>query len=160
ARRGAARRGPRQAAHRQGAVALARLRRSARAGEARLPEGARVRSRAHASGRAARALSRARDRAPGAVPVPRPPRRRPAPVRARGYFAAGSPFARLLRRLDRKACEAADLVLLDTAPHALRLAELTGLPTARFGAVPLGDVAAPSERPAFRPQLAGEKLEV
>lgn len=57
----------------------------------------------------------------------------------------GSPVARLLRRLDTKACQAADLVLLDTPEHADHVAALTGVPRDRFDWVPIGDPAAPRE---------------
>ncbi len=71
-------------------------------------------------------------------------------VRQRGLAA------RLLRAFDRRACTDANLVLLDTRHHALRVAELTGLPVSRFAWQPVGDpdaleTAAPYQLPASGP---------
>ncbi len=60
-------------------------------------------------------------------------------VRDRGLVREGSPAARLLRFLDRAACRAADLVLLDTRAHADWFARYAGLPRGRFAAVPVGE---------------------
>jgi len=61
----------------------------------------------------------------------------------RELFAPGSLPARLLRSLDRRACAAADLVLVDTPENASFVASLTGLDRARFEWLPVGDPAAP-----------------
>ncbi|MBK8096461.1 MAG: glycosyltransferase family 4 protein [Planctomycetes bacterium] len=61
----------------------------------------------------------------------------------RGLHREGSVIARLLRRLDTKACQAADLVLLDTPEHADHVAALTGVTRERFDWLPIGDPAAP-----------------
>jgi len=52
-------------------------------------------------------------------------------VEDRARFAEGSPAARLLRRIDRHALRAADLVVADTAASARSLALLAGLPRER-----------------------------
>jgi glycosyltransferase involved in cell wall biosynthesis len=57
----------------------------------------------------------------------------------RDLFRAGSIPARLIAGLDRRACEAADLVLLDTPEHAALVARDTELPAERFDWVPIGD---------------------
>ncbi|HLQ36588.1 MAG TPA: glycosyltransferase, partial [Planctomycetota bacterium] len=64
-------------------------------------------------------------------------------VEDRRLFAAASLPARLLRWLDRRACAAADLVLLDTPEHAAHTALLTGLPVDRFDWLPVSDPEAP-----------------
>jgi len=61
----------------------------------------------------------------------------------RGLFAPSSWPARLLRELDRRACHAADLVLVDTAQNAAFVAGLVQLPHDRFAALPIGDPQAP-----------------
>jgi glycosyltransferase involved in cell wall biosynthesis len=53
-------------------------------------------------------------------------------VADRGRFRPGSLAARLLRRIDRRAFRAADLVVADTEAHADFLAKLTGVPRERF----------------------------
>lgn len=63
----------------------------------------------------------------------------------RGLFGASSLPAKLLRRLDRSACAAADLVLLDTAEHAAHVAALTGLPERHFAELPISDPDAPAQ---------------
>lgn len=73
-------------------------------------------------------------------------------VEDRAAVRPGSLGAHLLQRLDARACAAADLVLLDTAPHAAYVAELTGLPGERFDWLPLADPAAPG---AARPWPGG-----
>ena len=50
----------------------------------------------------------------------------------RGRFGAGSPAARLLAALDRRAFRAADLVVADTQANADFFAELAGLPPERL----------------------------
>lgn len=73
-------------------------------------------------------------------------------VEDRRLFAPGSLPARLLRWIDRRACEAADLVLLDTEENAAHVARLTGLPHARFAVVPVADPdAAPQVTPWQQP---------
>ncbi len=61
----------------------------------------------------------------------------------RGMFPAWSPPARFLRHLDAAACEAADLVLLDTPEHTADVRSRTSLPADRFDWVPICDPAAP-----------------
>jgi glycosyltransferase involved in cell wall biosynthesis len=76
----------------------------------------------------------------------------------RAIFREGSLPARMLERLDRRACERADLVLLDTPEHATFVSELTNIDRSRFDFVPIGDPDAPKEAlpfPAFDP---GERL--
>ena len=65
-------------------------------------------------------------------------------VEDRAYFAVGSLPARALRALDRRACAAADLVLLDTPAHAAHVALTLGLTPSRTSWVPVGDPDAPS----------------
>ncbi len=78
----------------------------------------------------------------------------------RGWFPPGSLPARWLRRLDRNACAAADLVLVDTAENAAFLAELTGLPPERFAAVPVADPDAPLVPAPLPPPAAAGRLQV
>lgn len=75
----------------------------------------------------------------------------------RRWFAPGSLPARLLRGLDRRACAAADLVLVDTPENAEFAARLTGLPRERFAALPIGDPDAPAA-PAPYPAPAPGRL--
>jgi len=53
-------------------------------------------------------------------------------VEDRGRFASGSPAARLLRAIDRRALRSADLVVADTAESARSLAALADLPEERL----------------------------
>jgi glycosyltransferase involved in cell wall biosynthesis len=53
-------------------------------------------------------------------------------VADRGRFRPGSPAARALARVDRRALRSADLVVADTRAHADHLAELAGLPPSRI----------------------------
>jgi glycosyltransferase involved in cell wall biosynthesis len=64
----------------------------------------------------------------------------------RGRFSPRSLPARILRRIDRRALRAADLVVADTEAHAEFLAELAGLPRRRFAACFVG-----AEERVFRP---------
>lgn len=64
-------------------------------------------------------------------------------VEDRKLVAPGSLIAHWLQRLDTAACQAADLVLLDTPAHAGYVAALTGLPAERFAWLPLADPQAP-----------------
>lgn len=57
----------------------------------------------------------------------------------RQLFSPGSIPARMLATLDRRACRAADRVLLDTRIHALDVARRTKLPESHFGWVPVAD---------------------
>jgi glycosyltransferase involved in cell wall biosynthesis len=107
-------------------------------------------------------------RTPHCIVVPYPGHRLIAPIRAaspvtvvldlflsaydtvvedRAVVAPGSLLAAWLQQVDRAACAAADLVLLDTAENAAYVAELTGLPPERFAWLPVHDpqpvVAAP-----------------
>ncbi|MHC4515292.1 MAG: glycosyltransferase family 4 protein [Planctomycetota bacterium] len=81
-------------------------------------------------------------------------------VSDRNVFHPASPWAWLLKRLDRRACQAADLVLVDTPQNADHLAALLRYPRAAMDWVPVSD---PDEQPqALRypvPQ-PGDRLEV
>ncbi|MGB3968228.1 MAG: glycosyltransferase, partial [Planctomycetota bacterium] len=74
-------------------------------------------------------------------------------VEDRALVAPGSLAAAWLRRLDARACAAADLVLLDTAVNAAYVAELTGVPAERFAWLPVHDPdpAAPAPWPVTPP---------
>ena len=77
----------------------------------------------------------------------------------RALFRPESFMARWLRRLDRRACAAADRVLLDTEENATFVAELVDLPRDRFRAVPVSVPARPQATP-YRPPGVGQKLEL
>lgn len=79
-------------------------------------------------------------------------------VEDRGLLREGSLGARLLARLDRHACAAADLVLLDTPDQAARTARATGLPLARFDWIPVSDPDEPEGPPPYRPPATDEPL--
>jgi glycosyltransferase involved in cell wall biosynthesis len=68
--------------------------------------------------------------------------------------------ARLFAALDRAACRAADLVLLDTSEHADRVAQSTGVDRSRFDWVPVSDPAAPVVPPPFEGPERGQPLRV
>lgn len=70
-------------------------------------------------------------------------------VEDRRLVHPGSLAAAWLQRLDRAACAAADLVLLDTPANAAYAAALTGLPAERFAWLPVHDpdAAAPAPLP-------------
>jgi glycosyltransferase involved in cell wall biosynthesis len=79
----------------------------------------------------------------------------------RRLFRKGGAVERLLRAVDRRACQAADLVCLDTPQHAKFVESLTGLPEQRIGWVPIGDPDAPAQAPDAPPTLLpGESLRV
>ena len=59
-------------------------------------------------------------------------------VADRGRFRAGSPPARLLEAIDRRAFRSADLVVADTDAHADHLAALTDVPRERFAVCLVG----------------------
>lgn len=67
-------------------------------------------------------------------------------VADRRRFSPGSPAARLLRWLDRRAFRAADLVVVDTEVNADFMAALSGLPRDRFEVCLVG-----AEERVFRP---------
>ncbi len=69
-------------------------------------------------------------------------------VEDRRVFPSWSPPARMLHRLDQSACEAADLVLMDTAPHADWLCQSFGLPSRRVTWVPVSDPDEAALRPS------------
>ena len=60
-------------------------------------------------------------------------------IEDRRMFGPRSVPARLFRRLDRRACRAADLVLLDTPQHAQLVAELLAPDRADVDWVPISD---------------------
>lgn len=78
----------------------------------------------------------------------------------RQRFRPRSVPARLLARLDRRACAAADLVLLDTAAHAEHVMGRVGLPAERFDWVPIADPAPPGRPTPLPERRSGEPLEV
>ncbi len=78
----------------------------------------------------------------------------------RQIFKPKSLAARMLRRFDRKACQRADLTLLDTPEHANFVAELTGLPRDLFAFVPVGDPDAPEAAFPLPPWPDSERLPV
>jgi glycosyltransferase involved in cell wall biosynthesis len=78
----------------------------------------------------------------------------------RGLLRPGSLAARALRRLDQRACAAADLVLLDTEQNAQYVARLTGVRAERLAWVPVSDPAAPAQPAPYRPPIPGERLEL
>lgn len=79
-------------------------------------------------------------------------------TRDRALLRPASVPGRLLRRIERRACRIADLVLLDTEAHARMVAGLLALPQDRFAAVPVGvEPAAFPRLPPGRP-AAGERL--
>ncbi len=65
-------------------------------------------------------------------------------VEDRALARPGSLLAWWLQRLDARACDAADLVLLDTPANAAYVSELTGTPATRLGWLPVHDPEAPS----------------
>lgn len=65
-------------------------------------------------------------------------------VEDRRLVAPGSLAAWWLQQLDTRACNAADLVLLDTPANAAYVAALTGVPEQRFAWLPVHDPDAPS----------------
>lgn len=74
-------------------------------------------------------------------------------VEDRRLVAPGSLAAWWLQHVDRAACGAADLVVLDTPANAAYVAELTGLPAERFAWLPVHDpdAAAPTPWPGPSP---------
>jgi glycosyltransferase involved in cell wall biosynthesis len=78
----------------------------------------------------------------------------------RALLRDGSLAARLLRGLDRRACAAADLVLVDTPVQATRLPALLGSDPSRFRWLPPGEP--PLDLPAapYRPPPRGAPLEL
>jgi glycosyltransferase involved in cell wall biosynthesis len=80
-------------------------------------------------------------------------------VEDRRLVLPGSLGAEWLQRLDAQACEAADLVLLDTPANAAYAAELTGLPAERFAWLPVADPHCPAQ-PAAWPQSPNGRLQV
>lgn len=65
-------------------------------------------------------------------------------VEDRRVVAPGSLIAHWLQQVDTAACRAADLVLLDTPPHAAYVAALTELSSEHFAWLPLADPDAPA----------------
>ena len=76
-------------------------------------------------------------------------------IEDRRLAAPGSLAAHYLAAVDRRACEAADLVLLDTPENAAYVAELTGLPPERFSWLPVNDPDAPAEPAPWRQAVNG-----
>ncbi len=72
-------------------------------------------------------------------------------VNDRRLLAPRSPLARLLRRLDRWSCRAADLVFLDTEAHIGYFSSEFGLPRNRFRRVFVGSDRAPAPLPRRAP---------
>jgi glycosyltransferase involved in cell wall biosynthesis len=67
-------------------------------------------------------------------------------VADRGRFSSGSPAARALETVDRRAFRAADLVVADTQAHARHLGRLAGLPDERIAVCFVG-----AEERIFKP---------
>lgn len=78
----------------------------------------------------------------------------------RRLLRPGSATARLLWLLDRLACQAADLVLLDTAPHIDYFVREFRLPASKFRAVPVGADDRLFARQPPRPRRDGGPFEV
>lgn len=72
-------------------------------------------------------------------------------VEDRGLVHPGSLAAWWCARIDRRACAAADLVLVDTPANAAYAAALTGLPPERFAWLPVHDPDAVSPAPLPAP---------
>jgi len=78
----------------------------------------------------------------------------------RKMFHPASPLAWLLKRLDRQACRAADLVLVDTRQHADHLAELLGCGRETIDWVPVSDPEEPLQAIPYPEVEPGDRLEV
>ncbi len=76
----------------------------------------------------------------------------------RQLLGAGRAAGAVFSALDRRACRAADVVLLDTPEHAQAVAEIVGVGGERFSWVPVSDPWAPAEAPRFEPPRAGAPL--
>lgn len=81
-------------------------------------------------------------------------------VTDRGLFRPGSPIARWMRHVDRRACRQADVVITDTEVNAGFLAELVGLSPAKLAVVPISDPLAPDSPPPLPLAEAVLPLEV
>lgn len=81
-------------------------------------------------------------------------------VEDRGWFRPDSLPARALRALDRRACAAADLVLVDTPEHAARVAATCGVPAERVGWLAVGDPDAPARPAPYRAPEPGAPIDV
>ncbi len=66
-------------------------------------------------------------------------------VADRGLFRAGGRVDHLLKAIERRACDRADGVFLDTPEHQNYVTEETGLAAEKFFFVPIGDPQAPDE---------------
>jgi glycosyltransferase involved in cell wall biosynthesis len=78
----------------------------------------------------------------------------------RQMFHPASPLAWLLKRLDRQACRAADLVLVDTPQHADHVAGLVGCARQTMDWVPVSDPEEPEQAFPFPDLRPGDRLEV
>lgn len=78
----------------------------------------------------------------------------------RRMLRASSLPARWLRRLDRRTCAAADLVLVDTPVQAERLPVLLGAERVRFAWLPAGEAHEPQAPEPYLAPLPGEPLRV
>lgn len=81
-------------------------------------------------------------------------------VSDRGMFHPASPMALVLKRLDRLACLAADLVLVDTPQHAGHVAEVLGCPRGKLDWVPVSDPRESGEGIPYAGVQPAERLEV
>lgn len=79
-------------------------------------------------------------------------------VEDRRLFRPGSLRARAMRWLDRRACAAVDLVLVDTEANARHVAQLTGVDADRVAWVPVSDPAAPDQVSPYQPPAADRDL--
>ncbi|MCK5941235.1 MAG: glycosyltransferase [Planctomycetes bacterium] len=81
-------------------------------------------------------------------------------VEDRALVRPGSLVADWLRRVDTRACAAADLVVLDTPENASYVQQLTGLPPERFTWLPVHDPDAPEQPAPWSAPGPGEPLEL
>lgn len=82
-------------------------------------------------------------------------------VADRGRFARGSPAARVLHAIDRRALRRADLVVADTEAHADFLAALAGIPRERVAACFVGAeerLFTPPWQPSGPPLFVGKLI--
>ena len=78
----------------------------------------------------------------------------------RGRFRERSVAAGLLRRLDRRACLAADMALMDTPEYVQRMAALLAVSGNHFGWIPVSDPDAPALAHAYSACSKSAQLEV
>lgn len=79
-------------------------------------------------------------------------------VADRGLFQAGGRVDHVLQAIDRRACDRADGVFLDTPEHQSFVAQETGVDPEKFFFVPIGDPMAPEKPFPFPVLEPGEAL--